>query len=215
MFYKYLYLFLALLSFICGRAFELKTGDLIFQMEGESDFSKAISHATASYDSIRFIHVGIIFNEKNTWKVIEASPEEGVRIIDLETFIDNSPKINGLPGVEIKRLSKYFPAKETIIRAKSYLGEPYDWWYLPDNGKMYCSELVYESYLSEDKEHIFSTVPMNFRSPDGTMPEFWNKLFTKIGMPVPEGIPGTNPQDLYKDPGLVSVINLSKPAMDE
>lgn len=63
---------------------------------------------------------------------------------------------------------------------------------------MYCSELVYESYLNEDGSHIFNAIPMNFRASDGSMPEFWTSLFARLGSPVPEGMPGTNPNSIAR-----------------
>ena len=37
---------------------------------------------------------------------------------------------------------------------------------------------------------------MNFLAPDGSMPPYWTTLFEELGMPVPQGVPGTNPQDM-------------------
>lgn len=179
---------------------DVKTGDLIFVGEGKGDFSKAISESTGEEgDTVKFVHVGIIEVEENgEVYVIEASPEEGVREIALEKFMEEVPKVNGEPIIAIKRITKDYPVSETIERAKSHLGEPYDWWYLKDNGKMYCSELVYESYIDEDGEYIFEAQPMNFRGPDGSMPQFWIELFDELKEPIPEGKPGTNPNDMGK-----------------
>lgn len=174
----------------------MRPGDLLFVAEGESAFSEAIYAATAAGDSVRFVHVAIMgFGGE----VIEASPEEGVRVTTLEAFLGSSP------GVRAKRLTEPFPAAQAVERAKGYVGQPYDWWYLPDNGKMYCSELVYESCLREDGSHIFEARPMNFRAPDGTMPAFWEELYGRLGMDVPEGMPGTNPADMARDPRLEDV----------
>ena len=35
---------------------------------------------------------------------------------------------------------------------------------------------------------------MNWLSPDGSMPPYWERLFGQLGMEVPQGLPGTNPQ---------------------
>ena len=44
-----------------GETFSgLKNGDLVFVVEGDSKFSKAISDATAAADSLKFVHVGIL-----------------------------------------------------------------------------------------------------------------------------------------------------------
>ena len=39
---------------------------------------------------------------------------------------------------------------------------------------------------------------MNWRDADGNMPDYWVEHFRKLGMPVPEGVEGTNPADLAR-----------------
>lgn len=201
-FFFVLFLLLPVISF--GQ--ELKTGDLLFVLEGGSEFSEAISDATSFSDSLSFVHVGILESDSEKGNiVIEASPEEGVRSISLDEFLNLAPKIQGQPGVVVKRVNVDYPVETTIINAKSYEGQPYDWWYLPDNGKMYCSELVYESYRDTKGDRLFTSKPMNFRTSDGSMPDFWIKLFEELGEPIPEGFPGTNPNDMSQDPILIEV----------
>lgn len=195
------------LVFATGCRKELQSGDLMFGVGGDSEFSEAITGATAWGDSIGFDHVGIIeVADGGNIFVIEASPRNGVRRVELEEFLSSVRNINGNPGVVVKRLKVNFPIAETIGRAKSHIGEEYDWWYLPDNGRMYCSELVYESYRDENGNAIFETRPMNFRTADGSIPEFWLKLFAEIGEDIPEGVAGTNPTDMSKDSRLEEVM---------
>lgn len=178
-----------------GSADELKSGDLIFQISGTSEFSKAISDATYQNDSLDFVHVGIIeVREDGQTEVIEANPTNGVRIVPLEEFIHESYRI------AVKRLTVAYSIDKMLENAHSYLGQQYDWWYLPDNGKMYCSELVYESFIDSEGHPIFEAEPMNFRASDGSMPEFWIKLFEKLDSPIPEGVLGTNPNSLARSP---------------
>ena len=186
---------------------QLKDCDLIFQLSSASKFSKAISGATAEAGELDFSHVGIIeISESGEANVIEASPEEGVRSVSLQEFLDNSPKIEGRSGVVIKRLQIDIEPGKIIETAKGYTGESYDWWYLPNNGKMYCSELVYESFVDAEGKHIFEATPMNFRNPDGSMPEFWTELFGKLGAEIPEGVEGTNPNGIARDKRLEEVL---------
>lgn len=184
--------------------FRPRSGDLLFQAEGSSAFSQAITSATGRPDSLSFVHVGIVAGAGAY--VIEASPDGGVRLVRLERFLSSAPEVDGKPMVVVKRLDFDFPVTEAVENALAYIGEPYDWYYLPDNGRMYCSELIYESYISADGERIFKANPMNFRAPDGTMPSFWTELYEKLGIGVPEGIPGTNPNDISNDPRLEEVF---------
>lgn len=65
---------------------------------------------------------------------------------------------------------------------------------------MYCSELVWECYLTGPKsEHLFTARPMNFRTADGRLPQFWIDHFAAMDEPIPEGVPGTNPQDMSRE----------------
>lgn len=179
---------------------DFKDCDLIFQIEGDSDFSKAISSATAANDSIRVVHVGIIEVLPEGVFVIEANPQSGVRSIPLSDFTHNK---SDSKFCIVKRLNIDFPAQKVLENAKSHIGEPYDWAYLPDNGKMYCSELVQVAFLDNRGMPIFPTEPMNFKDPSGNYPEFWVKLFEEQEMAIPQGVPGTNPQDIFRHPSLI------------
>lgn len=171
----------------------LQTGDLVFVSKGESAFSKAISASTA--DSLTsYTHVGIIDCEDDgNIYVIEASSENGVVMTPLDSFKTDDKQLD-----YYRVVSGEIDPEEIILKAKKYIGQPYDYFYLPDNGKMYCSELVYECYLDPEGKPIFKSQPMNFRDEDGNMPQFWIELFQKNNMEIPEGVPGTNPNDLSK-----------------
>ena len=73
---------------------------------------------------------------------------------------------------------------------------------------MYCSELVQNSYLDAAGNQVFSSQPMNFAAPDGTMPVYWKQLFAILGMDVPQGEPGTNPQSMSESKNLVEITGL-------
>lgn len=203
---KPLIIILAILFFtFVAKAQALRSGDLVFQVSGESNFSKAISESTAKSKIDDFAHVGIIIVENADTCVIEAHPKEGVRIVALKNFLADAPIINFQPGVVVKRLTIDFPTETMINKAKGFLGQDYDWWYLPDNGKMYCSELVCESFLNDKGEKIFPTKPMNFQKEDGTYPQFWVDLFNEIGEEIPQGVEGSNPNDLSRFPCLKEI----------
>lgn len=206
--FVYIISLILILNFISsGFSFsqELKTGDLLFQIGGDSDFSSAITSSTATEDSLKFDHVAIIYIKTDSIMVLEASPKYGVHETSLIKFLEDSPKVNGKPGVIVKRLKCDYSVKKTIDRALSQIGKDYDWLYLPDNDKIYCSELVYLSFVNDDEQPIFKTNPMNFRNRDGSMPEFWTKLYRQLGTEVPEGIPGTNPNDMSKNEFLIEI----------
>ena len=205
---------LMLLSCSHADVYVPRDGDLAFQAvfaevpASGSGFSRAIADATAQGDSVKFVHVGIVASAPGGRPcVIEASPQRGVVCTDWDVFIEDSRLPDGRTGVVIMRVAdRGFPVEDAVARAMEHIGEEYDWSYLPDNGKTYCSELVYESYVGEDGEPLFEAVPMNFRDAGGNLPEFWVDLFEKLGEPVPEGVPGTNPANLAASAHLVEVF---------
>lgn len=188
------------------QTYRPQAGDLLFQIAPQTDFADAIVRATAQDSGFRFSHVAIVAVSDGKPYVIEACGERGVTRTEWTEFMERSQKINGRPGVVAMRVvSEGFPLAQAVAKAESHLGEEYDWYFYPDNGKMYCSELVYESYRLPDGSPLFSAKPMNFRDADGNMPAFWTELFVRLGEPIPEGVPGTNPNDMAKDSSLVEV----------
>ena len=174
--------------------YQPKDCDLIFQVAEMTNYSKAITDATAQKDAVKIDHVGMVVITDGKPYVLEATSKTGVSMTTLKDFIKRS---NG--GYIVKRIKDTFNASAVIEKAKSHLGEPYDWSYRPDNGKMYCSELIYESFCREDGTKIFQARPMNFRNAEGEMPQFWIDLFAKLGEEIPEGVIGTNPNDMSKE----------------
>lgn len=185
---------------------QLQDGDLLFQVSKADEMSQAITSATGNPDSLSFTHVAIVCHESDGIYALEAVPERGVTKTILSEFLNNAAKIEGRPAVVVARLQGTGvkkQAQDAVIRAKSFLGQPYDHSFLPNNGKMYCSELVWESFRDPlNGMPLFSTRPMNFRAADGTMPRFWEEHFATLGEPIPEGVQGTNPNDLLQEKNL-------------
>ncbi len=46
---------------------------------------------------------------------------------------------------------------------------------------------------------------MTFKGPDGDIVPYWAAHYDSLGVAVPEGVPGTNPNDLSRSPLLVPV----------
>ncbi|MDE6508044.1 MAG: hypothetical protein K2L04_06245 [Alistipes sp.] len=193
--------------FACSRSEQpIRTGDLLFQVGRESAMSGAIAAATGRSEELKFTHVGIAVIGDRTDSVLEATSPGGVRMTALSEFLDKSARIGDRPVVVAKRLKDTAGLTAAIARARSFIGQPYDYSFRPDNGRMYCSELVWESYLTPARERIFPARPINFRTADGSMPVFWIELFEKLGEEIPEGLPGTNPNDMARDSTLTEVF---------
>ena len=187
-----------------GKQDSPRSGDLVFvgipmnYSLQQGSMSEAISAATSDSSGLNLIHVAILEVKGDSTWVIDATIKHGVERHPLDTFIrDFTLRDGSLPTFKIMRPeASAAEAEQFVQNAKKYLGQPYDVSFLPDNGAMYCSELVYNSYITPDGEHLFSEAPMNFLDKDGNMPIYWTQLFERIGQQVPQGIPGTNPQKM-------------------
>lgn len=175
---------------------DLRPGDLLFFSE-EGAMGNAIKASTGKYTHVALVES---LGHRDTVWIIDATQKHGVSRRPLTT------KYGSSDFPDVYRF-KYgcFSIDSVLARARSFIGQPYDNAFLPDNGALYCSELVYEVFLNDcsDKgKHLIEAKPMNWRDKNGNLPKYWKKHFKKLGMPVPEGVPGTNPTDLSRSPML-------------
>ena len=202
----------ALLAGCNPAAQRLQTGDLIFvgipadySLDADS-MDSAITAATGGQTELNRIHVAIAeIAEGETW-IIDATIRHGVDRHPLDTFLrDFTLRDGSLPVFEVKRLRDKELAEKAAQNAKQYLGRPYDQHFQPTDEALYCSELVYDSYLDAKGEPLFHAAPMNFKGSDGEFPLYWQQLFERLGQPIPQDVPGTNPQGMSGEKALHSV----------
>ena len=174
----------------------VRPGDLLFFRDTEG-MGAAVKESTGQYT-----HVALVESVGDTIWMIDATPAYGVsRRPYLHSDNDNQPT----PDI-FRPYSTTFDIDSVLIRARSYIGQPYDKAFLPDNVALYCSELIYECFLEDynyelgSDRHLFTASPMNWRDAKGNLPKYWVKHFKKLKMPVPEGVMGTNPTDLSRSP---------------
>ena len=162
----------------CARN-PLQPGDLLFQV-GEGGMPMAI---------------------EDVW---ESVPEEGVRNVPLQQFLDESAlDSDGKPYVRVYRVACKW--EDVLLHLKALKGRPYDQTFRPGNEALYCSELVYECYRDSTGAPLFTTIPMTFKGADGAMVPYWVSHYAALGVAIPEGEPGTNPNDLSRSPLLTPV----------
>lgn len=162
----------------------VKPCDLLF-FKDYGGMGEAISQSTGQYT-----HVAIVESVGDTVWMIDATPQNGV---SRRPLILNHDDKSTIP--DVYRLVGCM-ADNILELARSFIGQPYDQAFLPDNGAMYCSELVYECFIDSDGKHLFEAKPMNWRDADGHIPAYWVEHFEIIGTPIPEGVMGTNPTNL-------------------
>ena len=162
---------------------QMQSGDLLF-VSDTSGMGQAVKASTGSYT-----HVALVERSGDSLFVIDATQKRGVARRSIEnTFVSKMP-------VEVYRLTIPFDTAAVLARAHALTGKPYDNAFLPDNDAYYCSELIQAVF-----DTLFPSAPMNWRDKEGKLPDYWQKHFAELGMPVPEGVPGTNPTDLSRSP---------------
>lgn len=183
----------------CDLCHYMATGHLIF-VRDTAGMGSAIAASTGQYT-----HVAIAQCTDSGLFVIEALPQLGVVRRPFESFgadiLDSDSCF--LCVVDFYALNIPFDTARFIARVNSLLGQPYDDYFMPDNGRIYCSELVYECFLDSAGNHLFSAAPMNFLDSAGRLPRYWQQHFDNLGFLVPQGVPGTNPTAMSQSPFLL------------
>ena len=186
----------------------IENGDLLFNIHlNGTEFGDAIVQATkGDAENTNISHVAIVIKDSASTSVIEATGKYGVRICPIDTFLNNSDHSNtGQPLVLVGRLKDRSTITQSISRAKSYLGRPYDWLFSDTEDAIYCSELVHLSYLDSLGNHIFPQQPMSFHDNTGAILPYWIEYYKQKGLEVPEGAPGTNPSAISKSDKIVII----------
>lgn len=184
--------------------FQLQIGDILFQDLDSSPLCDAIEMVTPGYNNYNFSHIGIIvelgdpncinpnYIYEDNIRVLEAIPNK-VTTTRLDSFLNRSIDSNKKPKVIVGRLKKryQFSILDAVKFLKSKIGLKYDDYFIKDNNKYYCSELIYEAF---EKDSIFRLYPMTFIDPvtKNTM-NLWEEYYNELETKIPEGEPGINP----------------------
>lgn len=186
-------------------AVQVQEGDLLFVTAARTGLSGAINEATARADTPSFDHVGLV-----------ALAEGGATVLHADTQGSREQPLPAFLGQARERERRVFvyrlvPAQRAAIpaavaTARSLLGKPYNATYLQSEDSLYCSDLIERAFRADA---VFALQPMNFRNPrTGQMPAYWTAFFARHGMPVPQGAPGTNPNDMAASPVLERIGEL-------
>lgn len=175
---------------------QLETGDFLFIDLDCGPLCDAIESVTQGYNGEKFSHIGLVYFQNDSALILEAIGSS-VKLTPLKTFLKYTKK----PAV-VGRLKPSF--RHIIPKAIEFglekLGLPYDDEFLPNNGKYYCSELLYDVFKSaNDDTPIFTLEPMTFKMP-GTNKFFpaWVDYYQKLIIEIPEGELGCNPGGLSR-----------------
>ena len=188
------FLFLVLLfqfsCFVQAQKIQLQTGDLLFQKMNCGELCEAIHAVTKGYQGNDFSHLGLVLIENDSVFILEAAGN-AVRKVTLEEFSKNTTTTMFIGRVK-KKYEKLIP--QVISFSKEQLGIPYDDDYLYDNGKYYCSELIYDAFLNAYGKPFFELQPMTFKQPQtNVFFPAWVAYYNDLKIEIPEGKPGCNP----------------------
>lgn len=188
-----LFFYIQIFFLACQQPYgHLKSGDLLFQDLNCGELCEAIESVTEGRNGQDFSHCAMVVEHEGERWVVEAIGED-VHLTSIDSFMarsyaDHSKTIAlRLPDSLHSRISG---AQEFALKQ---LGKPYDDEFLLNNGKYYCSELLYDAFQYANQP-LFELQPMTFHDPqtDSLMPA-WDTYFKEIKKQVPQGKPGLNP----------------------
>ena len=208
---------LCMLTLLAGKSQALvRNGDLLFvgipvdYTIFDDSKSGTIASTAGKADQLNYIHVAVMeVDEQGAVWIVDATLKHGVDRHPLDTFLADFTLKNGeYPQLDVMRLRRPRNIVQYVENTRKFCGEAYDLYFMPDNGMHYCTELVYDSYLTPKGKRLFHAKPMNFKSNDGTFPPYWVQLFQLINQPIPQDMPGTTPNAMSKEKCLKRVGTL-------
>ncbi|WP_237072323.1 YiiX/YebB-like N1pC/P60 family cysteine hydrolase [Prevotella herbatica] len=174
----------------------LREGDLMFCASGKPS---AITDVTRGIDEMGINHVAIFHKDKKGSYAIEAI-HKGVCMNPINSFINANKGNDGNKQIITGRINcDSIDISKSIKNALKYIGRPYDFYFEPSDSAIYCSELVQISFVDHNGKLLFYTIPMSFHNKSGEITTFWKDYYSKGGMKVPEGAPGSNPGELSRE----------------
>lgn len=177
-----------------SKELPLKSGDLLFRGQTPSLLSQAIDDVTETGNGKHFSHIGIVDVDNGEICVIHAEGEKGVCKEPLDSFMTDER--GDSMHVDVYRLKPEYQSgiEKAMNRARSVIGEPYNYSYIVEDSGFYCSELVWWAFLPDS---LFQLKPMTFKdSKTGKFHDGWIKHYKKLGIEIPEGKPGCNPNGM-------------------
>lgn len=181
--------------------FPFQNGDLLFQDLDCGELCEAIEKVTHGVDGKSFSHIGLVIFQHDSAFVMEAIGKD-VHLTPLDRFMGRSRDAAGHPKIVVGRLlpaHQHLHAKALEFALKQ-IGTPYDDAFIYQNGRYYCSELIYDAYrFANNNQPFFRLEPMTFKDPaTGKTFPAWEKYYQELKMPIPEGQPGCNPAGISR-----------------
>ncbi len=184
---------------------KIENGDILFCNQTEGVLSEAINKVTQTARTTQYTHMGIAEITDKQVFVLHASPQKGVCKEHLSNFLQNG---NQSSNASVYRLKPGYQATvpNALKRANVLLGQPYDDTFILENDGFYCSNYIQQVF---DMPSIFKLEPMTFKDPHtGEYLEQWEKHYNKLGIEIPEGKLGCNPNGMATSEAIIYIGKL-------
>ncbi|MGQ1788322.1 YiiX/YebB-like N1pC/P60 family cysteine hydrolase [Saccharicrinis sp. GN24d3] len=172
----------------------LNNGDILFRGNQQRGLSQAINKVTQTTRETNYTHMGICKLANDSVYIIHASSKNGVCMEPLMDFC--RPNNDTLYITDIYRLKTELNVNinSALTNAINLIGQPYDDTYIMERPGYYCSEFIYYIFKSDS---VFTLNPMTFIDPaTGNFHTDWVEHYQKLGVNIPEGMPGCNPNGM-------------------
>lgn len=199
---KNIILFLLLSISVFAQKSQLKNGDLLFINIDCGPMCNAINAVTNGYNNNDFNHMGLVSTTNNKDFFVYEAIGEAVVKTPLNVFLKYT-KSTVYVGTLKPKYTCLIP--KAIAFCETNLGVPYDDDFLYNNGKYYCSELVYDAFkFAYKNKAFFKLFPMTYKEPNSNQFfPIWVDHFKKQNINIPEGKPGCNPGGMSLDKKIV------------
>lgn len=177
----------------------LKSGDIVFVSTDASGLAGAINDVTNEYGQLDFVHMALVEMDGHDTFMIHADTDRGVSREPISTFR------NRYPYTMVYRISQLSDVQTSnaIGVAKSHLGKDYNFTYYNTDSSLYCSQLI---HLAFEADSIFRLNPMTFKnSQSDSFNAFWVSYYDSLGVDIPEGMLGCNPNHMSTNARLRSI----------
>lgn len=204
-----LILFLLIVSCNSKEELVLKNGDLLFLDQSIGNLSEAITAVTQTDKATNYSHIALVEKTDQEIWVLHAAPENGSERISLQDFLTYAKKDSSVVVTYRIKSDYVFNADTAVARAKKMLGKPYNYSYILTDTAYYCSDFVYFAYA---KDSIFTMNPMTFKDPETSeIHPTWITHYAEMGLEVPEGLLGCNPNGMAASAKIEKIGILQQP----